>query len=333
MTARTNSHPASSGPASAALAPTNQALWPRPGASGQPLLTDATAGQVVRAYLRDRGARLTALEPALRADEPDAVHQMRTTTRRLRAALQAFRRVIPRADSARLAGELRWLGGVLGEARDGEVLATHILDQIGDVPAEQVVGPVRARVRGHFAPARAATRAEVLATLSSARYLALLGELERLAATPPAGPDAGRLARDVLPAAVRHSFRRAERRMRRAYRTPPGPRRDVALHEARKAVKRARYAAEAVTPVAGKPARRFARRLKRVQSALGAHQDAVIAGHVVRQLGMSAHLAGENAFTYGLLHERDTRARARSQAQARQAWHRAARHRHRRWTH
>src|SRR5579875_633311 len=243
MTARTNSHPAPGDPASAALAPaglalaatdqartdqarTDQALWPRPGATGPPLPADATAGQVVQAYLRTRGARLTALEPALRADEPDAIHQMRTTTRRLRAALQAFRRVIPRADSARLATELRWLGGVLGEARDSEVLASHLLDQLDDVPAEQVVGPVRARVRGHFAPARAATRAEVLATLSSARYLALLGELERLAAAPPLGPDAERLARDVLPVAVRHSYRRARHRMRRAYHTPPGPGRD-----------------------------------------------------------------------------------------------------------
>jgi CHAD domain-containing protein len=37
----------------------------------------------------------------------------------------------------------------------------------------------------------------------------------------------------------------------------------------------ARYAAEAVQPVSGKKARRFAKRMKAVQSVLGDHQDAV----------------------------------------------------------
>jgi hypothetical protein len=42
--------------------------------------------------------------------------------------------------------------------------------------------------------------------------------------------------------------------------------------------------------------------MKRVQSVLGDHQDAVIARQAERELGISAHLAGENAFSYGLLY-------------------------------
>ena len=82
----------------------------------------------------------------------------------------------------------------------------------------------------------------------------------------------------------------------------------MALHETRKAAKRARYAAEAARPALGKKdgrkARRFAKRMKHVQSALGAHQDAVIAQAAARDIGVQAHLAGENAFSFGLLHER-----------------------------
>jgi CHAD domain-containing protein/CYTH domain-containing protein len=99
----------------------------------------------------------------------------------------------------------------------------------------------------------------------------------------------------------------------------------------RKAVRRARYASEAMAPAVGKKARRFARRMKKVQSVLGEHQDAVIARQAERELGMSAHLAGENAFSYGLLYGGDACHAERLQAQARRTWKRASRSRYRRW--
>ena len=93
--------------------------------------------------------------------------------------------------------------------------------------------------------------------------------------------------------------------MRRARHTPAGPARDAALHQARKSARRARYAAEAASPATGKQARRFARQMKQVQSVLGDQHDAVLARQAARDLGIGAYLAGENAFTYGLLHERE----------------------------
>jgi CHAD domain-containing protein len=119
--------------------------------------------------------------------------------------------------------------------------------------------------------------------------------------------------------------------MRHALRAPAGPAGDTALHQARKAAKRARYAGETVRPVIGKPAKRFTKRMKQVQSVLGDHQDAVIARQVERQLGISAHLAGENAFTYGLLHERDTHNAWHLRVRAARAWKRASRRSGRRW--
>jgi CHAD domain-containing protein len=117
--------------------------------------------------------------------------------------------------------------------------------------------------------------------------------------------------------------------MRRADHAPAGRARDTALHETRKAAKRARYAAEAAQPAlgkkAGKQARRFAKRMKRVQSALGDHQDAVIARTAAREIGVQAHLAGENAFSFGLLHEREHRRAIACEDLAQQAWRRARR--------
>jgi CHAD domain-containing protein len=340
---RSNGHPAPPAPQRPVGAPTSvtapghvpASAAPADGRPAAPAGTQprrsATAGEAVLAYLRFQARTLASLEPSVRADEFDAVHQMRVATRRLRAALRSFGDVIPRPATAHLAGELQWLGRALGAARDGEVLAGHLRDSLRPTPPELLIGPVQARVQGHYAPRRAAARTDLLEVLDSPRYAALLAELDRVATGPAPGPRAGEPARDVLPAGVRRAFRQAQRRMRRAKHTRPGEARDVALHQARKSARRARYAAEAATPVIGKQARRFARQLKKVQSVLGDHQDSVLARQAARDLGISAHLAGENAFSYGLLHERESHRAERLQARARRVWRHAARPRYRRW--
>jgi CHAD domain-containing protein len=296
-----------------------------------PLTSSSPAGQVVLAYLRTYAERLKSLDPMVRRDEPDAVHQMRVATRRLRSTLRSFGQIIRRDGTQRLAAELKWLGTVLGDERDGEVLAGHLQAGLREMPAELVIGPVQARVQGHFSSVRADARTALLEALGSERYFSLLDELDTLLAEPPFTPQAAGAAADVLPAAARRPYRQVRRRMRRARRAAAGQPTDAALHEARKAAKRARYAGEAMAPAIGKKARRFTQQMKKVQSVLGDHQDAVIARQVERDLGISAHLAGENAFSYGLLHGRDTCEAAQLQAQAWEAWRRAARPRYRGW--
>ena len=58
-------------------------------------------------------------------------------------------------------------------------------------------------------------------------------------------------------------------------------------------------------PVVGKDAKRFAKALKGFQTALGEHQDTVVAREALRELGAQAHAAGENGFSFGVLHARD----------------------------
>src|SRR5271170_1451300 len=153
-TTQTLTRPAANG--NAASRPEQQTVIagtrPRPSSS---------AGDVVVAYLRTQQQALAAREGTVRADEYDAVHQMRVATRRLRAALRSFGQVIPRSDTEQLVGELKWLGGLLGVARDGEVLSAHLQASVRTVPVELLIGPVQARVQGHFAPLRADGRAEL----------------------------------------------------------------------------------------------------------------------------------------------------------------------------
>jgi CHAD domain-containing protein len=281
------------------------------------------ASEVVLAYLGEQTTRLKSLDPAVRREETDGVHQMRVTTRRLRAALQSFTEILPAPATRRLRDDLKWLGGVLGEARDCEVLEEHLRTELADTPVELVLGPAHARVQAHFASRGAAARSAVLEALDSQRYYALLAELDRLLADPP--PPTSAAGTGVLAAAVARACRRTRRRMRRARRTPVGPERDLALHEGRKAAKRARYAAEVTQSVFGEPARRFSRRMKAVQSVLGDHQDAVNAGRAAREIGVQAYLAGENAFSFGMLCERAHRDALDYQDQARRVWKHATR--------
>ena len=148
-------------------------------ASEPPLTASAPAGRVVLAYLRAQTGKLTSLDPMVRGNEPDSVHQMRVATRRLRSTLRSFGTIVDRSGTQRLGGELKWLGDVLGEARDAEVLTERMGANLRRMPAEQVIGPVQARVQGHFAPARAAAHDAVLAALDSRRYFSLLDELDR----------------------------------------------------------------------------------------------------------------------------------------------------------
>jgi CHAD domain-containing protein len=307
------------------------AVLTRPGEDRARPGRSSTAAEVVLAYLRDQVAALHSLEPSVRRDEPDAVHQMRVATRRLRGTLRSFGDVIPRAETGRLAEEIKWLGGLLGPVRDGEVLSEHLHATAGTVPVELLIGPVQARIQGHYAPVRAQARTELIAALDSQRYARLLADLDRLTLEPPLGPRATAPAREVLPAAVRKAYRQAKRRMRRAGNAPPGQRRDTGLHEARKSARRARSAAEAATPAVGKKAGTFAKRMKKVQSVIGEHHDTVLARQAARELGIGAHLAGENAYSYGLLGERESRRADELEASARRTWKKSSRRRYRKW--
>ncbi|WP_406447754.1 CHAD domain-containing protein [Streptomyces sp. NBC_00876] len=51
----------------------------------------SSAADVVLGYLSEHTARITDLDIAVRRDQPDAVHRMRVSARRLRSALKTFR--------------------------------------------------------------------------------------------------------------------------------------------------------------------------------------------------------------------------------------------------
>lgn len=253
---------------------------------------DGTAGEAVLAYVGRQFDAIVTQDLLARRDAPDAVHQLRVAARRLRAALRVYRRLLP--DTERLRTDLRWLGRQLADARDLEVQEEHLSAAVGTLPSELVVGPVPARLTRHFSPAAAAAREAVTTTLASKRYRRMLDELARLVTGPGLAPRASRPAAKELPKHLRRAYRKTKSRLS-----------GDTLHRARKAAKRYRYALEAAEPAVGKAAKKARKRAKDFTKVLGEHQDGVVAQPLLRDLGMQAHMAGENGFTYGLLLEQE----------------------------
>ena len=262
----------------------------------------STIGAVVLAYLREQADTIRALDPAVRRERPDAVHQMRVATRRMRSTLAAYRTVIPRDATRDLSTELAWLASVLGTARDLEVLEERLHHEVAALPDHLVLGPIQAQLTRYFATRRTHAHDELVAALDGDRYLALLTAIDALLTDPPFTAQAAKPAHRRLTAVLQRVYRHVDQNLTAAARLPHGDERNTALHEARKAAKRLRYATEAAAPSLGQPARRLTNRVKQLQELLGQHQDATVSLDVLRELGADAHLEGGNGFTFGLLY-------------------------------
>ncbi|MEU1509799.1 CYTH and CHAD domain-containing protein [Kitasatospora sp. NPDC005748] len=279
-----------------------------------------SVGAVLTAYLREQTATLHDLDPAVRLDRPDSVHRMRVSVRRLRSALTAHRRLLDRATTDHLAEELRWLGKVLGKARDAEVLGERLGTQAGDLPPVARPGEVAERISAWFDHRYARAHRAAVHTMDGRRYYALLDSLDEFAAAPPLRARAERGAGQAR-RALKREQRRTGRRLRSALDLPAGTDRDQALHRARKAAKRARYTAESLSPLAGTAGRRFGKRMKRIQKALGAHQDGVVAEQALLPVAAAAGDAGQRTFGYGLLYALQRAGTGEQLATARRTWH------------
>jgi CHAD domain-containing protein len=270
---------------------------------------EATAGEVVLAYLSEQAETIRATDPLVRRDAPGAVHAMRVACRRSRSTFQSFRALLDRSRTDDLVAELRWLAGELGGARDLEVQEARISADIARLPPELALGPIAAHTTRFFATRRASAGETATAALDSNRYLALLDAFDALLADPPLTEEAAQPAVEVLPRLIGKAAKRTSRHLKAAHSHPPGHERDLELHEMRKAGKRLRYAAEVSEPALGKPAKKLVTAVKELQELLGEHQDSFVARDLLRELGAAAAVEGENGFAYGWL-LRDEQARA-----------------------
>jgi len=271
---------------------------------------DAGVAPVV-AYVREQINAIRDGDAALRRGE-DPIHATRVAIRRLRSTLRVFGDAFDPADATGLDEELSWYAGILGHVRDHEVQRARFAQAVVDLPDEWVLGPVATDIETTLAAEQRTYRADVDTVLASDRYAALIEALDTLESSVRSAP-----RRNVTSLADK-AGKKARTRLKAAIAGEAGG--DEALHRARKAFKRARYAAELATPLLGKKqSKRTIRRYKHVQEVLGEHQDSLVAAEFLRRLGAAAGTRpAENGFTYGLLfaHEQQAAAAARRRARA-----------------
>lgn len=269
-----------------------------------------SAGETVVGYLASQVNALLSQDPRVRRAEDDAVHQMRVACRRLRSALKAFKAVV--ADTEQLQEELRWLGNVLGEARDLEVTRARFAKALAGLAPELVIGPIHTRLGSDLLHREQEAYGRIREALSGDRYYALLDALDELVAAPKLGKAAAKPALERLSAVAAANWERVTRAYDTAQAIEDPERREIAMHDVRKSAKRARYTAEALAPVLGKDMVRLAKLAEDIQEILGTHQDGVVAQETLAKEAEGARQAGEDTFTYGLLVgiERNTAERA-----------------------
>ncbi len=256
-----------------------------------------SASDAVVDYLNSQIDRIVAGSVGLRNGD-DPIHDTRVAIRRLRSTLRVFGKVLDGAAIDAMDGELKCFAGLLGEVRDCQVQLRRFTAAVDELPDELVLGPVTSRIHNDLRAVELPARKRVSEEMESDRYLALMAVLHDRRTTPP-------VAQGTTPKVLRkqasRTKRKADRRLAAALDDGSG---DM-LHRARKASKRARYAAELRKPLDAR-ARRAVRRYKKIQTVLGDHQDAVVATEVLRRMAAAAGTTpGENGFTFGLLYARE----------------------------
>jgi CHAD domain-containing protein len=273
-----------------------RALGPRameaPEVAPQPVQPDSPAKDVIKSVLAESIASLLHHDPLVRtSSDPEAVHQARVATRKLRSHLRTFGPLLDPEWTEPLRSELGWLAMGLGAVRDREVLLERLRVRAKSLPAADLRS---ASSLLHVLEVEIETlRKKLLAELSSLRYIDLLERLVAAAHSPATLPEADQPASVVLPPLAAGPWRR----LRSAVRQLPDPPTDPELHRIRILAKRARYAAEAVAGVAGSAAAAFGRAAAKLQTVLGEHQDSVTAQAWLR----SARISGRRAFVAGEL--------------------------------
>ncbi|MBV2149951.1 CHAD domain-containing protein [Sphingobium sp. AS12] len=211
-------------------------------------------------------------------DDPDALHQARVALRRLRSALSIHKPMLGDGRAKTLNGELRWLAGELGKARDLDVLVERATD-----------GPLRDRL----GQARVVAYANAAVVLRSDRARTLMIDLAEWIAigewrSAPDGQETRDLPAREFAAKALDRFRRKVKKGGRDLEDLD----DEARHEVRKAAKKLRYAAEFFAALYERKRERrrhkqFVGALEALQDQLGALNDLATAPDVLNGLGLA----------------------------------------------
>lgn len=230
---------------------------------------------------------LQSLPAAEDGRNPEGVHQLRVSLRRLRSALDLMRSVGALSNLDALRSEAKWLAQTLSAARDWDVFQLETLPTIAracpSVAGFDALGLAAARRQsGAYRKAHHA-----LADRRCAVFLIGLGGWieTRGWRNDVAAEDLGQLAEPAVNFAQRILSEQYARVLKRGRRFKSLAAEE--LHRLRLATKRLRYLSEFLLPLFAdrKSARKFARRLAGLQEELGAFNDMAVTASLLDEFG------------------------------------------------
>lgn len=239
------------------------------------------AKSAVVSALRGALSRISTSDLDARTGDGEGIHRLRTSTRRLRSELHAFRNLVDPQWREPLERELKWLAGMLGGVRDLDVLAARLqkaASSLVDIDARALSPIFRSLQERHGAAA-----ADLQNSMRSERYHALRVMLQQAIERPLLLDAAREPCRTALPPLAIAAWRKLKKGARDLRPSDP----DEKFHEVRKRAKRARYTAELIAPVLhrrfNRSLARFIRLTTQVQNTLGEHQDAIVASQAIER--------------------------------------------------
>lgn len=247
----------------------------------------------IRERLHSQYLQMLQNDPGTRLGrDSEALHQMRVATRRMRAIIRAVSSFLAPEWTEQVRQELGWIGSLLGEVRDWDVLFEFFRQNFHDFSSPEQRS--YQTILKNFEDQRSVARAKLLEGLRSDRYLNLLNHFEDSLNHLPFQP---------TPLTLTEIARTAFHKVQDFANTSDSLFRKFELHHTRRLLKRTRYAVELAEPFLGKRAKRFIQQAKVAQDLLGRHQDAVVAEQ--RLLAFKQHSRGTGiAYVTGLMVER-----------------------------
>ncbi len=247
---------------------------------------DEPAVDALQAMLAAIAVRIIKIqEPLLDIRAVEGVHQMRVALRRFRAVERTFRRAVETDVLYALTRRARAIAHALGPARDLDVFLGETLP---DVFSRYHTPPGADALRAGAEAMRAAAWADAHAIVADKAFTHFVLDLLEAGVLAPWRANANEKGLGPLHAFAPGALDKALKRARKA--EAAMDRTELAArHPLRIALKKQRYAAQMLGPLYPRETRKpYMRALSRLQEALGAVNDAVVAQRLAEETGSGA---------------------------------------------
>ncbi|WP_426299630.1 CHAD domain-containing protein [Arthrobacter sp. R-11] len=233
------------------------------------------AQKALEGYVAAQLNELDNALPLLASTDHEAVHRCRLAIRRLRSVLACYRGLVTKLPKP-LRKDVRWLATSLGEARDAHVLAQRMRLSIDAQESWESPEALYSSV-GMLDSAAGRAAARLGRGKRSRRVV------HSVRASVASG-QAPKVRKTALASRLQEQWDCMRENLAGDSASADPAARNTALHEARKDIKRLRYAAEAVTEVFGPDAAAIIQPAITLQRLLGEQHDAVVAGEWLASL-------------------------------------------------